>query len=120
MDDDEVVVHPARPALKAVVFQPNIGICLAVVFDDVIWCLETFWEMLITHVAPECLGPWPIKAEAVPLLIITPTTAWVVCCARTVRPCPPVSLTMRRGSGRLFGWPDRTWEALWQPSTGWP
>jgi hypothetical protein len=35
--------------------------------------------MLITHVAPECLGPWPIKAEAVPLLIITPTTAWVMC-----------------------------------------
>jgi hypothetical protein len=43
------------PARKAVVFQPNVGVCLAVVFDDIIQCLETFREICVTYVASESL-----------------------------------------------------------------
>jgi hypothetical protein len=53
LDDEEVIIR------KAVVYLSNIWICLAVIFDDVIQCLEAFWETRVTHVAPECLGPGP-------------------------------------------------------------
>jgi hypothetical protein len=57
LDDEEVVIRPACPAHKVVVFQLNIRICVVVVFDDVIGCSEAFWETHVTHVALECLGP---------------------------------------------------------------
>jgi hypothetical protein len=31
------------------------------------------------HVAPECLGPWRLRAEAMPLSIDTPVAVWVTC-----------------------------------------
>jgi hypothetical protein len=36
--NEEVVINLAG---EAVVLQPNTGICVTVVFDDIIWCPET-------------------------------------------------------------------------------
>jgi hypothetical protein len=47
---------PPRPTWKVVVVQPNVGIYLIVVFDDVIQCPETLWETRVTHIALERLG----------------------------------------------------------------
>jgi hypothetical protein len=57
LDDEEIIVRPTRPTHEAVVLQPNTGICLNIVFDDVIWCPETFWETRVMHIIPERLGP---------------------------------------------------------------
>jgi hypothetical protein len=57
LDDEEIIIHPACPARKAVVLQPNAGTCLTISFDDIIWCLKTFWETHIMNIALERLGP---------------------------------------------------------------
>jgi hypothetical protein len=62
-----------------VVFQPNVVICLAVIFDDVIRCLEMFWETHVTHVASEFLGPRSLRIEVAPLPVITSTSVRVTC-----------------------------------------
>jgi hypothetical protein len=57
LDDEGFIIHPTCPACKMVVDQPNVGIGFFIVFDDVIWCLKSFWETSIMHFAPEHLGP---------------------------------------------------------------
>jgi hypothetical protein len=78
LDDEDVIIRPTRHACEAIVLQPNVGICLTVVFDDIIWCPETFWETRVMRVAPECLGPWPIWARLCPLVNAS-DTMWVTC-----------------------------------------
>jgi hypothetical protein len=69
---------PPHLARKAVVFQPNAEICLAVLLDDVTWCLKTLWEMCVMHVAAKHLEPRSLRTEAVPLSVITSTLARVM------------------------------------------
>jgi hypothetical protein len=73
-------------------------VCLIVVHDDVIWCPETLWETHVKHVASECLGPWSLRTEVVPLSVIAPPPLDVVICTvhilHDLVP-PPVSLTVR-------------------------
>jgi hypothetical protein len=98
LDDEEVIIYPACPTRKAVVLQPNVGVCLAVIFDDVVRCAKMFWETCVMHVAPKRLGPWLLRAEATPLLVITPTATWVTC--EVFRVCalvPLVGLMVHQG-----------------------
>jgi hypothetical protein len=53
LDDEEVIIHPARPTHAVVVLQLDAGFCLADILDDVVWCMETPRESRITHVSPE-------------------------------------------------------------------
>jgi hypothetical protein len=77
LDDKQVIIHPAH---EVVVFQTNDVVCLIVVHDDVIWCPETLWETHVKHVASECLGPWSLRTEVVPLSVIAPPPLDVVIC----------------------------------------
>jgi hypothetical protein len=95
-----------------VVFQHNTRIFLVAVFDDVIQCLQTFWETRVTHVAPKHLGPWALKVEAAPLPIIVPTAVRVT--RAVLEPCalvPSVGMTARRGL--------RTPVLMARPIVGW-
>jgi hypothetical protein len=73
MDDEEVIVHPTHPTREAVVLQPDIGIGLAVILDDVVGRTKTPREARIAYVAPECFRSWPLGAKAAPFLIAVPT-----------------------------------------------
>jgi hypothetical protein len=100
LDDEEVIIHPAHNARKAIVLQPNIVVGFAVVLDDVIRRPEELWETCVTHIVPECLGVWPLGAEAMPLSIVAPTATWVT--RAVLRMCalvPSASLTAHRGLG---------------------
>jgi hypothetical protein len=98
LDDEEVIICPTRPACEAVVLQPNARVCLTVIFDDVARCMKTFWETCIMHVAPERLGPWPLRAEATPLWVFMPVATWVT--FEVFRVCalvPPTGLMAHQG-----------------------
>jgi hypothetical protein len=98
LDDEEVIICPTHPTCKAVVLQPNTRICLTIVFNDVIWCPERFWETRVTHIAYECLGLWPFWAEVAPILVVMPVVMWVT--RAVVGVCaliPPVGLTVHQG-----------------------
>jgi hypothetical protein len=57
-------------------------------------------ETRVAHIAPEHLGPWPLRAKAMSFSIITPTVMRVACMVLGACPfTPPASLTMRRGLG---------------------
>jgi hypothetical protein len=60
-----------------VIFPLNTGVCLAIVFDDVIRCLETFWELCITHVPSTHIQPWSLRTEVASLPVIRSTAAQV-------------------------------------------
>jgi hypothetical protein len=64
LDDEKVIVHPACPACEAVVLQPNARIGFTIALDDVIGCSKMLREAHVTHVAPECLEPRPLRAKA--------------------------------------------------------
>jgi hypothetical protein len=72
MDDEKVIVHPTHPTREAVVLQPDIGIGLAVILDDVVGRTKTPREARITYVAPECFGSWPLGAKATPFRSLRP------------------------------------------------
>jgi hypothetical protein len=55
------------------VFQPNAGICLAIILDAIIWCPEKLWETYVMHVASKRLGPWSLRTETVPFSVIAST-----------------------------------------------
>jgi hypothetical protein len=77
LDDEEVIIHPACPARDVLVLQPNARVCLTILFDNVIRCPKTFWKICVMHVAPECVGPWPLRAEGTPLSVVMPAATWV-------------------------------------------
>jgi hypothetical protein len=52
LDDEKMVICPARPAREAVVLQPNAGICFVVIFDNAIRCPKAYREACVAHVAP--------------------------------------------------------------------
>jgi hypothetical protein len=72
-----------------VVDQPNVGIGFFIVFDDVIWCLKSFWETSIMHFAPEHLGPQPFRAEVAPFSIVASTAVWVAHAVLRMHPLIP-------------------------------
>jgi hypothetical protein len=51
------------------VLQPNTGIAVTVILDDVVGRSKTLRE---AHVAPKCLGPWPLVAKSMPFSITMP------------------------------------------------
>jgi hypothetical protein len=73
LDDEEVIICPARPPRRAVVLQPNAGISFAIILDDDVRCLEVFQEACVMGVVPEGFGTWPLGAEDAPLSIVAPT-----------------------------------------------
>jgi hypothetical protein len=56
LDDERVIIRPTRPACEMVVLQPDVGIGLAVIPDDVVGRVEMPREAHITYVAPERFG----------------------------------------------------------------
>jgi hypothetical protein len=58
----------------------------AVVPDDVIGHSKTLSETCVTHIAPECLGPCPLGATAMPFSITAPTVMHIACVV--LRACP--------------------------------
>jgi hypothetical protein len=95
-DNKEIVLCPICPACMTVIFQPNIGAGFAIVLDDIIGSLKMLRETCVAHIAPERLGPCPLRAKSVPFLIVVPTVTRVVCVV--LEACPlisPVSLTTR-------------------------
>jgi hypothetical protein len=77
LDDEQIVACPAHPAHKAVVLQPNTGVCFVVILDDVAWCLKTLQETCITHVASERLWPHSLRTEVASLPNVTSSTTRV-------------------------------------------
>jgi hypothetical protein len=47
------------------------------------------WETRVAHIAPEHLGVWPFRAEAVPFSIAMPTATWVTHVVLETRPLLP-------------------------------
>jgi hypothetical protein len=138
LDDEEVIVRPTRLAREAVVLQPNIGICVAIILDDVVGHTEMPREARIMHVAPERFRSWPLRAKAAPFLIAAPATTLIACVVLGVGPFihpPPLTkpdgMPKARGisSGGLIGdgtgpmlmktrfppWSDPSWSFV-----GWP
>jgi hypothetical protein len=77
-----------------VVFQANTGVGFAVILDEIVRRLKTFWETRVTHFAHERFGPWPLGAEAAPLSIIAPTVMRITRAVHGMRPfIPPASMT---------------------------
>jgi hypothetical protein len=60
-----------------VVLQLDIGVCLAVILDDVVQFSEVFWEPCVTHLASECLWPRSLMTEDASLPVITSTPTWL-------------------------------------------
>jgi hypothetical protein len=85
LDDKKVIVHPAYPARKAVVLQPNARIGFTVIPDDVLGRSKMLRE---AHVAPKRLGPR--GAKAAPFLIATLATTRVACIMLGACPCIPL------------------------------
>jgi hypothetical protein len=56
LDDERVIIRPTRPTCEMVVLQPDVGIGLAVIPDDVVGHVEMPREARITYVAPERFG----------------------------------------------------------------
>jgi hypothetical protein len=54
------------------VLQPNTGIVVTVILDDVVGRSKTLREAHVAHVAPKCLGPWPLVAKSMPFSITMP------------------------------------------------
>jgi hypothetical protein len=92
LDDEKVIIHSTHLTREVVVLQPNTGIRLTVVFDNVIRCLEMLREACVMHVALECLGPWPLEAEAMPLSVIVSVTMLIMRGFQSMRPHPPMCL----------------------------
>jgi hypothetical protein len=86
------------------VFQPNAGICLLVIFDNIIQCLKALWETCVTHVAPKRLRLWPLGAEAVPLSIVSPTATRVTLAVLGVCALVPLAGLVARQGFRVPAW----------------
>jgi hypothetical protein len=81
-----------------IVFQPNAGICVVIILENVIPCLEVLWKTNVTDVVHERLGPSPLGAEAMPLSLIAPTRMQVT--LTVLKACtliPLVDSTVRQG-----------------------
>jgi hypothetical protein len=116
LDDKEVIIHHSRPACKAVVFQLNTRVDFVIILDDVVWRPETLWETLVAHIAPECLGPCPLRFEATPLPIVAPAVMWVTCVVLRVCPLIPlVSLMACRmlEASAQVAWPEASQNLCW-------
>jgi hypothetical protein len=61
----------------AVVLQPNDGIDLTIILDDVAWHSKMLWEARVTHGAFERFRPRSFGAKAASLVIVTASTMWV-------------------------------------------
>jgi hypothetical protein len=96
MDDGEVIVCPAYPARKAVFLQPNTGVGVAVILDDVAWHPKTFWKMRITHVAFECYWPWSFRTETMSLAVVTPSALRSLCVVLGLCIFIPLAVLMAR------------------------
>jgi hypothetical protein len=77
LDDEGVIVHSTRFPREAVILQPDVGVSIAVVLDNVAWCLKTLWEMSVTHGASKHLWARPFMTEDASFTVITVPTAWV-------------------------------------------
>jgi hypothetical protein len=69
-----------------VVLEPNVGIGLTVILDDVVGHPKMPGEARVVHVAPEHLGSWPLGAKAMPFSITVPTVALVAHAVLGVHP----------------------------------
>jgi hypothetical protein len=78
LDDEEVIVRPARLAREAVVLQPDAAVGLIVVLDDVVGRTKIPRESCITHIAPERFRFWPLGAKAMSFLIVVLATTQIV------------------------------------------
>jgi hypothetical protein len=56
LDDEEIIIRPTCLAREAIVFQPNDGICPAIIFGNIIRHLAALWETCVTYVTPESMG----------------------------------------------------------------
>jgi hypothetical protein len=121
LDDKKVIVHPACPARKVVVLQPNARIGFTVIPDDVLGRSKMLRE---AHVAPECLGPWPRGAKAAPFLIAVLAMTRVACIMLGACPfIPLVSLMVRQRLRASARWPSRRQDGAYTgedavPTTG--
>jgi hypothetical protein len=79
LDDGEVITCPTRPAREAVVHQLDARVGLAIIFHDVVGHAETPREARIMYVAPERFRSWPLRAKAVPFLIIVSIVMQIAC-----------------------------------------
>jgi hypothetical protein len=89
LDDKKVVVRPTLPTREAVVLQPNTGIDLAIVLDNIVGHPKTLREACIAHVAPERFRPMPLRAKTALFSVIASTTAQVVCTVLGACPLVP-------------------------------
>jgi hypothetical protein len=78
LDDEEVIIHPTCLAREVIVFQPNTGICLAVIFGNIIQLLAALWETCVTYVTPKSLGSKPHRTEAAPFSVVPSTMTRVM------------------------------------------
>jgi hypothetical protein len=107
LDDEMVVVHPARLASKAVVLQPDTGVSFTIVLDDTTRHSKMLWEASVAHGTSERFLLKPFMAEVVPFTIILASVAWVSHVVLGLRIIiPQAVLMMHLGSDRALGWPN--------------
>jgi hypothetical protein len=98
LDDEEVIIRLNYPACKPIVSQANTRIHLTDILDDVIQCSEALREACVMQIAPEHLGPRPLRAEFAPLSVIATIAMWITW--ELLRACalvPLIGLVARRG-----------------------
>jgi hypothetical protein len=71
LEDERVIIRSARSTHEAVILQLDTGVSFAIVLDDVVWRLKTFWETSIAHGASKFLWARPFRTEAVSFTIMT-------------------------------------------------
>jgi hypothetical protein len=81
MDDENIVLHPARLASQAVVLQPDVGVRFIIILGDAAWCSEALWEVGIKHGASEHFRPRPSRVEALSFMIVSASVVRVPCAA---------------------------------------
>jgi hypothetical protein len=111
LDDEEIILRTACPALETTIHQPNTMVGFAIILDDNIGCSKMLRETCMAHAVPECLGPWLLGAKAVPFFIIVPTVMQVAC--TVLGACPIVSPYELDGM-------SEAWVSAWvaRPETG--
>jgi hypothetical protein len=79
LDDEDIIIHAARPAHEAVILQLDTGVSFAVVLDDIASRSKTHWETNVGHDTSKCLRAKPFRTEVALFMIIVSCASLGLC-----------------------------------------
>jgi hypothetical protein len=79
LDNKGIIIRSTSPARKPVVLQPDAGVSLGIILDDVARRSETPREAGVTHGASKRLRAKPFRTEVASFTIVVASTAWFSC-----------------------------------------